>query len=477
MVFAPPIRLLRFTCLLALSLPGLAALSGCRSEPPDGRVHIAYWEKWTGVEEAAMKAVVDDFNQSQDHVFVEFLSVSGIDRKALLATAGGDPPDIAGVWVRNIASWADSNALESLDPLIEADGMTPEEFLSRYEKSYAELCVAADHVYGVPSTPAAIALHWNKKLFREAGLDPERPPRNIEELFEYSKKLTKRDPVTGELQQVGFLPQDPGWWRWAFPLWFGGSLMDENNEISVGTDPKNVKAMEWDQTYSKLYGPQALKVFTSGFGQMGSPQYPFFAGKVGMVLQGVWLNNYLRQFAPGLDYGVCAWPVADPKVGPYTVVEADMLVIPRGAHHPKAAWEFLKYISSINPNARSREELKGQELLCYLQEKNSPLRVWSPFFSQHHPHPFINVFRDLARLPNAGHVVRMGIWSQYSREFNVAEERIRFLETTPEEGLAAVQERISESWQRHQESVARHTAKREANKVARAVPAPSTPTP
>ncbi len=417
-----------------------------------------------------MKAAVDAFNASQDDIFVELLTVSGIDRKTILAIAGGDPPDIAGVWVQNLASWADANALQPLDSFMEADGGTVEAFMSRYEDAFTRICRHRGKIYGLPSTPASIALHWNKKLFREAGLDPERPPRTTEELYEFSKKLTRRDPRTGRLTQIGFYPADPGWWRWAFMPYFGGSLLDEHDNISIGADPKNIEAMQWVQSYSDLYGVEDLKIFSSGFGQFSSPQYPFFAGKTAMVFQGVWLNNYMQDFAPGLDYGCAAWPAADPKVGPYSVIEADMLIIPRGARHPKEAWEFIKYLNSANTSATTREELRGMELLCYLQEKNSPLREWSPYFAEHHPHPFIDVFRDLARLPDVGHVPIMGIWSEYARELNVAEELVRYKEMAPRAALDLVQRRIERSWRRHLEGVElqRRAAKSDSDDAAEA---------
>ncbi|MGH8020986.1 MAG: hypothetical protein ACREIA_22420 [Opitutaceae bacterium] len=47
----------------------------------------------------------------------------------------------------------------------------------------------------------------------------------------------------------------------------------------------------------------------------------------------------------------------------------------------------------------------------------------------------------------------MGIWSEYVREINVAEELVRYKETTPRAALDLVQRRIEKSWRRHLESV------------------------
>jgi len=456
--------------LLGLSLLGLAFVgvsAGCaEGNVRDGRVHVVYWEKWTGAEASAMAATVDAFNASQDRIFVEFLSVSGIERKAILATAGGDPPDITGLWVQNVASWADASALTPLDELMAQAGESAEEFLARYEPAYADAMQYDGHVYAVIATPASLALHWNKRAFRDAGLDPERPPQTLAELYEYSKRLTRRDPVNNELTQVGFLPEDPGWWPWAFPSYFGGALLGPGGEITYDSVAANVESMRWVQSYSDLYGVEDLRLFSSGFGLFGSPQFPFFAGRTTMVFQGVWLNNYMRQYAPNLEYGVAAWPAVHPGEAPFTLVEGDMLMVPRGAKHPREAWEFLKYVSSNNPDAQSFEELRGIEHTCFLQEKNSPLRVWSPFFAEHHPHPFIGVFRELAQSPRAYHAPLMGIFQEYRREINIAFDKVRLGQSAPEPAMASAQARVAESWREHRQGVARQ----EKGRAAEAAP-------
>jgi len=440
----------------ALGCLACVGLSACTDRPADGRVHIVYWEKWSGAEAVAMQATVDAFNASQDRIFVEFLSVAGIDRKAILATAGGDPPDVTGGWVQNIASWADLNAIQPLDDFIRADGMSVEQFLSRYDPPYAKMTQYDGHVYALYATPSSAALHWNKSLFREAGLDPERPPRDLGELWEFSKRLTKRDPETGVLQQVGFLPQDPGWWAWTFPQYFGGELVDEAGNIVYDQRPQNIESMRWAESYTELYGLDDLKLFATSFGGFGSPQYPFFAGRTAIVFQGVWFNNYMRQYSPNLDYGVAAWPkVRADERAPFTMIEGDMLLIPAGAKHPREAWKFLKYVNSSNPDARSRDELRGIELTCFLQEKSSPLREWSPYFTEHHPHPYIQIFRQLSRSPRATHVPYMGVWQEYQREINIAFDKVRLLEASPEEAMGFAQKRVAASWRQHQRRLER----------------------
>ena len=426
---------------------------GCRGAA-DNRTHLVYWEKWTGAEAEAMQRVVDQFNRSQNRIVVEYLSMTDVDRKTLVATAGGDPPDVAGIWLYNIYSFADRAALLPLDEFIRADGMTPAQWNARYEPVYADMTEYRGKVWGALSTPSMTALHWNKTLFRAAGLDPDRPPRTLAELDEFAERLTKRDPQTGAITQLGFLPQEPGWFAWAFPQWFGGRLFDGTN-ITFANVAENLECYRWVAGYTQKYGLAQVRAFCSGFGNFASPQNPFMAGQVAMVFQGVWMNNYLRQFAPGIDYGVAPWPATKPGLEKFSPADADILAIPRGAKHPRAAWEFIRYINAVNPQAQTVAELRGMELLCYGQQKNSPLRDWSPAFVKFHPHPHIALFRELAASPNAVHLPKLGIWQEYSREQGLVFEKTRLQEESPAAAMAFCQHRVAESWELHRRSLAR----------------------
>ena len=433
---------------------------GCGEKEPDGKVHITYWEKWTGVEGEAMQSVVDAFNRSQNRVEVEYLAVSAADRKTLLATAGGDPPDVAGLYAYNVYQFADSAALTPLDPFIEKSGATVEAWAARYYPAFFGLGQYAGKIWALPSTPAVVILHWNKALFREAGLDPERPPTTLSELEEYNEKLTKKDPKTGEIVQMGFLPNEPHWFVWSYPLWFGGKLWD-GRDVTLKSD-ESLAAYRWVASYPRKYGVNKLTSFVSGFGKFSSPQQSFFSGKVAMEMQGPWLNSFIRQLAPGLEYGVTGWPKTPSGPSGFAVVDADMLVIPRGAKHPDEAWEFIRYVSSINPSAQRKEELQGMELLCYGHEKTSPLREWSPYFEHHHPHPYIDTFRRFGAGANATSLPKMGNWLSYKAELDDVVNQVRLLQRSPEEAVEKGQARAAKNWTWHEKSVERHRGDRGA---------------
>ncbi|MCO5297022.1 MAG: ABC transporter substrate-binding protein [Fimbriimonadaceae bacterium] len=410
-------------------LAAFVASERVTAPPPQGdRVVVTYWEKWTGFEGDAMRAVVDEFNRSQNRIFVKMLSVAGIEDKTLFATAGGNPPDVAGLYGPNVAWYVDDGAILPLDDYCRKFGIKEEDYIP----IYWDICSIRGGLYALPTTPASTALHYNKRLFRQAGLDPEKPPETIEQMDAMAEKLTKRD-ASGRVVQSGFLPAEPGWWNWGWGFVFGGKLWDGKDKITANS-PENVRAFEWVQGYSKRYGASDLQSFRSGFGNFASPQNAFLAEKVAMELQGVWMFNFISQFAPKLEWAAVPFPhPADrPDLSGLTFADLDILVIPRGAKHPDEAFEFIRYVQSQ----------KAMEMLCLGQRKHSPLRKVSDHFWQTSKNPNIRLF---AELPGKVAVVsppKLAIWPEYSAELNAAFDEIALMRKTPKEALDYVQVRV-----------------------------------
>ncbi len=393
-----------------------------------GPVEVTYWEKWTSFEGDAMRAVVGAFNRKQKRIHVKLLTVSGIEDKTLMATAGGNPPDVAGLYGPNIPQYAEDNAVIPLDDYCRKYGIKAEDYIPVYWDNG----LYKGHVYGLCSTPETTALHYNKRMLRDAGLDPNKPPTTIEEMDVISDKLFLRGK-DGKLIRAGFMPAEPGWWNWGWGCVFGGKFWDGKSKITANS-PEMVRGYEWVRSYSKKYGADDLQTFRSGFGNFSSPQNAFLSEKVAMELQGVWMHNFITMFAPKLEWAAAPFPhPADrPDMANTTYTSEDVLVIPRGAKHPNEAFEFIAYVQSQ----------EGMEMLCMGHRKQSPLRKVSRRFWETHPNPYIKLFTDLAWSKNAIVAARTPLWPEYNAELGNAFDEVALLKATPQAALDKVQARM-----------------------------------
>jgi len=410
-----------------------------QDEYVDGKLRVTYWEVWTGFEGEAIKRIVDRFNANQGRVFVDLTTVSQIDRKALIAIAGGDPPDLLGLWSGVLAQFAEKRALTCLDPFIDRAGMDRSAFID----VFIEINSYRGKVYALPTTPATTALHWNKALFEEAGLDPDVPPRTLDDLDRMAEQLTKFDE-NGNLVQLGFTPAVPAAWPWAWGAWFGAVLWDADAGITFDT-AANLQAYKWIESYSDKYGADKLRTFQSGFGNFSSPQNPFLSGKLAMVMQGVWMHNFIDRYAPDMRWGAAPFPSAVPGLENVSIAESNSICIPAGTRHPDEAFEFIQFLCSQ----------EGLEMLNMGQRKFSPLKQVSPEFVQTHPNPHIGLFIDLARSPNVCFAPQTSVWYEYLDEIGPAFDLVRFGKVLPEEILPRVQQRASAKWQRQKRRMAR----------------------
>ena len=398
---------------------------------PQFVIEITYWQYWTGFEGKAIEKLVDKFNKTHKNIKVKMLTISEPRKKTLLSIVGGTPPDV----ISSIAAWvpelASRGAILPLDDYCKKYTITDKLFIPVFWK----MLNLSGHTWALPTTPTATGLYWNKNLFKEAGLDPNKPPKTLDELETFSNKLTKRDSK-GNLIQIGFLPSWPPWSFGLYALLFGGSWGDTEAKTITANNIKNIEAWTWTQNLVKNLGKENIQLFECSFGNYQGINNPFYSSKVGIETNGVWEGNFIQKFAPNINFGVAPIPttVETPRRGvSTTIVDTDCILIPKGSKHPKEAFEFIAWL--LRP--------ENLEELCTLQGKFSPLLISDrDNFIKKHPHPYIKVFIDLAKSPNATFFPQAPFYEMYRRELKRAFEAVIRLDKTPKEALDEVQKRM-----------------------------------
>jgi multiple sugar transport system substrate-binding protein len=402
-----------------------------------GRTKLTYWEKWTNFEFEAIKSAVLRYNQTQgktDRIYVNLIQTSQVNVKTMIFTAGGQPPDLAGNWSVYVAPFAERGALTSLQQFVTADDFP----LDDYVPAYLDTCRYKDQLWAMPIVPATTALFYNRRMFREIG--QETPPKTIAELDAIARKLDKRDQ-NGKLVRLGFLHTEPGWWKWSWGYYFGGKITDGKGKVLPDMDPW-IDSLKWADSYASHYGRAAVNSVQSGFGKFDSPQNAFVSERVAMVIQGVWMPNFINRYNRGLEYAVAPFPSSRPLAEPVTQVETDCITIPMGARHPEAAWKFIKWL--VGP--------EGQSILCGGQGKHMCLKKLPADFARKNMNPHVEFFHKLGFSRNAYIVGRFPVLSKFRDEMINAFERVWQGNSKPAEAVAAAREEVQK---RLDENIAR----------------------
>lgn len=81
-----------------------------------------------------------------------------------------------------------------------------------------------DHVWALPYRHLVMAMLYRKDVFNEAGLDPERPPRNWTEFLEYCRKIRELPGKYGFMFATGPVVS---WWTYSFMVSNGVRYMEK----------------------------------------------------------------------------------------------------------------------------------------------------------------------------------------------------------------------------------------------------------
>ncbi|AZN43932.1 ABC transporter substrate-binding protein [Paenibacillus albus] len=306
------------------------------------------------------KEMIDKFNETHPNIKLVPQAMpgsAGYDTQDLskltAAIAAGSPPDAAvlnGPFIMEVAS---RGILMPLNDLIDSSGLD----MSRYYPYTVKEMSFKDQVWGLPSGMDDRVLFYNKDMFKQAGLDPEKPPTTWDELLDYSKKLTVTDGDS--FKQIGFIPNFGNSWFYLYAIQNNGKFLDDDGKKVLLNSPENVEALNFMvKGYDLLGGAKKANAYSSSF-QSGAND-PFLSGKLGMVINGNWILSDLLRFSPNLNFGVAMPPT--PTGSDYKTWSGGWAYgVPKGAKHPKEAFEVIKWLTTEGPKYQAEGAAKYNE--------------------------------------------------------------------------------------------------------------------
>ena len=230
--------------------------------------------------------------------------------KALTAHKAGTPPVASVLLSTDTFTLIDEDAIVPIDNFVKtADDSA---WLGSFYKAFLLNGQIGGKTWGVPFQRSTVVLYWNKELFKEAGLDPNKPPQTWTEMTSMAQKLTKKD-AAGKVTQYGVQIPSSG-----FPYWLFQGLTTENDVIlanEAGTqtrfdDPKVIEALQYWVDLSKKYG-----VHPSGVVEWGTTPKDFMEKKVAMIWTTTGNLTNIRSNAK-FDFGVAMLPQGKKRGSP-----------------------------------------------------------------------------------------------------------------------------------------------------------------
>ncbi len=197
--------------------------------------------------------------------------------KAVTATKAGQGPQMAVVLAVDAYSLVDDELIVPFDTI--AAGDADRAWLASFYPAFMANGTIDGHVWGIPFQRSTIVLYWNKDIFREIGLDPDKAPANWAEHAAFAEKAVKRegDRTTRwgvQIPSSGF----PYWLYQAFVAQAGAELAGANGTKVNYNDPGAVEGLQYWLDLAHKH-----KAHPPGVVEWGTTPRDFLEGKVAMI--------------------------------------------------------------------------------------------------------------------------------------------------------------------------------------------------
>ncbi|MBN9358303.1 MAG: ABC transporter substrate-binding protein [Herbaspirillum huttiense] len=226
-------------------------------------------------------SMVADFEKANPDIKVKAIYAGTYQEsivKALTAFKGGTPPTLAVLLSTDLFTLIDENAIVPIDSL--ASSAEDKKWIDGFYKGFMENSQTEGKTWGIPFQRSTIVMYYNKNLFKEAGLNPDKAPANWNEMVEAAKKLTKRD-AAGNVSQWGVKIPSTGFGYWMFQAMTASNdtiLMNSAGTRTYFDKPGAVQALQhWVDLTTKD------KVMPAGSIEWGTTPKDFLEQKAAMV--------------------------------------------------------------------------------------------------------------------------------------------------------------------------------------------------
>ncbi len=347
------------------------------NEEQTDEITLEYWQYAFDSKVKLMDELIEEFEAANPGIKVKQTNFpyDQYNEKVAAQVPAGKGPDVINLFYGWVPTYVDSGYLQPLPQ----DAFPHDEIESDFFP-LVEATKLDGEYWTIPTAVRTLALFYNKDLFEEAGLDPNSPPENWDELQDYAEQLTIKED-NGRIEQSGMAwePSQQGhhWLRDGLTYQTGGQVLSEDR-----------KEVVWGDTEAGL---EAFKYWLSFPGELGTSEPGFYTddvtafvtSKAAMNVDGSFRIGTLQSDAPDLNYGITPLPEKDEKStnssfwtnGITAGVEGEKL---------EAATKFLQFLTSEDVMERWLEatgELPAKADVAQ-QDKYVNDEIYGPFISQ-----------------------------------------------------------------------------------------------
>ena len=357
-------RIVAAVVLAALAASATLAQAPTIAELKGKSVQISLWTHEDPNRMLIERKYIDEFMAANPGVKVDYVTTpsSKIWEKLTTAFAANQGPDIFNVVITSAVSFIENGRVAPVNYKT-VGTKNAAGYEDRYLPGMLDPVLSEGDFYGMPLEITNMCVYLNRKMFRDAGLDPDKDyPKTWEEVMAVSEKIAKRDGQI--LTRRGFDFRYDGYLTTVVPMveQLGGELVSKDGKEVIANDAAWLKVLQ----YLKDYGPNGKNLGSPTYAAART-QFDLNKDQVAMSLSGLYQEARMKASNPAFynskDWMVIPFPhwkdakrrVTANYSGHYYMVNAQSAKLEQLAAWALVNWmlshgeEYLSSVAIVQP--------------------------------------------------------------------------------------------------------------------------------
>ena len=296
--------------------------------------------------------VIDDmiaeFEKANPDIKVKAVYAGNYDDtrvKALAAIKANQPVQLSVLFSIDVFELIDQDVILPFDDVVTS--AEDKQWLASFYPALMENSKAKGKIWGIPFQRSTIVMYHNKDAFKDAGLDPNKPPATWDEMAAMAQKLTKKD-ASGNVTRWGVHIPSTGYAYWMFQalcIQNGLELMNPDGNQTYFDKPEVVAALQYWRDLAVKH-----KAMPEGTIDWGTLRQKFLEGATAIMWHTTGNLTAVREGAK-FDFGVSMLPASKRRGSP-TGGGNFYLFKKASKAEQEAALKFIKFMTAPELTAR-----------------------------------------------------------------------------------------------------------------------------
>ncbi len=341
------------------------------------------------------KQVKTGFEAANPDVSIEWVTApyGEIVNQVVNMAGGGNKVDVIFGEIDWVPGLVDTGLAAPIEDILDAS------FIDDFYSDVLSSFKVDGTAYGIPLYVSPYVLYYNKDLFKQAGLDPNKPPKTYEEMLGYAKQLSLLKDANGNKvfafgQTTASVPVS-GASLTAMVFNFGGQVLDKDGKLSVDNQGFKDAFTMLQSLDEKGYNPQNAK--------LKDLRNLFALGQLAMYYDQSWGFNGVKSINPkAVEFTASAEPLVGGQGSGQSLLQSHcFILVDNGEARAQAVSQFVEYVIStevlnsylrdLTPAYPAKKSMAAMEGVV----NNGILKGASPAAGRVQVQPFIPRISDL----------------------------------------------------------------------------------